>query len=154
MLVDALAALASLAGTTVVAAATTDAWEAARHKVAGLLGRGDQNRVTAAEGWLADTHRQLTQSSPADMQSIRAAQAKRWTDRFADLLDEDAGIETALRAWVTDMQPKLQSHPAIATDHSVAGTVTISAQDGGLAAGVIHGNVVPPGPLAPGPARS
>ena len=41
MLAEALMALASLAGNTVVAAATTDVWEAARRKFARLLGRGD-----------------------------------------------------------------------------------------------------------------
>ena len=34
-------ALAALAGNTVVAAAVTDAWEAARRGFARLLGRGD-----------------------------------------------------------------------------------------------------------------
>ena len=38
--------LAALAGNTVVAAATTDAWEAARRKFARLLGRGDPEAGT------------------------------------------------------------------------------------------------------------
>ena len=47
-------ALAALAGNTVIAAATTDAWEAARHKFARLLGHGDPNRTQAAERRLQD----------------------------------------------------------------------------------------------------
>ena len=41
---DSLMELASLAGRTVVAAAATDAWEAARRGFARLLGRGDPDR--------------------------------------------------------------------------------------------------------------
>ena len=43
MLADTLMALAALAGNTVVAAATTDAREAARRGFARVLGRGDPN---------------------------------------------------------------------------------------------------------------
>lgn len=154
MLTDALVALASLAGNTVIVAATTDAWEAARHRIADLLGRGDDSRSAAAERWLAETRRQLTEPAGTDLAPIRVAQAKRWTDRFADLLDVDPRIETELRAWVAGVQAALPSHPVFAADHSVAGTVTISAQSGGIAAGVIHGDVNPPGPPVPGPAYS
>ena len=41
MLAESLMALAALAGNTVVAAATTDAWEAARRGFARLLGHGE-----------------------------------------------------------------------------------------------------------------
>jgi hypothetical protein len=45
MLGETLMALAALAGNTVVAAATTDVWEAARRGFARLLGRGDPDRT-------------------------------------------------------------------------------------------------------------
>ena len=52
MLAEGLMALAQLAGQTVVAAAVTDAWEAARHKFARLLGRGDPGRPSwQSSGW-------------------------------------------------------------------------------------------------------
>jgi hypothetical protein len=41
-----------------------------------------------------------------------------------------------------------------AADHSVAGNVKISADRGGFAAGVIHGNVAPPNPTVLGPTTS
>ena len=42
-----------------------------------------------------------------------------------------------------------------ASDHSVAAghDVNITASDGGTAAGLIHGNVAPPGPPPPGPVQ-
>jgi hypothetical protein len=40
-----------------------------------------------------------------------------------------------------------------AADHAVAAgrDLSIHADGGGIAAGVIHGNVAPPGPTVPGP---
>ncbi len=68
MLAETLMALAVLAGNTVVAAATTDAWEAARHGFARLLGRGDPDRTKVAERRLAETHEQLTVAAGADLE--------------------------------------------------------------------------------------
>ena len=48
MLAEGLIALAQFAGQTVTAAAVTDVWEEARHKVARLLGRGDPSKIQAA----------------------------------------------------------------------------------------------------------
>jgi len=56
-LVEGLLALASLAGQTVVAAAATDAWEAAKGGVARLLGRGDPKQEQLAEQRLEETHK-------------------------------------------------------------------------------------------------
>ena len=62
-LVAALMALAALAGNTVVTAAVTDAWEAARKKFARLLGHGNPDKTKVAEGRLAETHEQLTEAT-------------------------------------------------------------------------------------------
>lgn len=58
-MLEALIALAALAGNTVVSAATTDAWEAARGKFARLLGRGDAKKEQLADMRLEETRRQL-----------------------------------------------------------------------------------------------
>ena len=88
MLAEALTALASLAGNAVVAAATTDAWEAARRGFARLLGRGDPKQEQLAAGRLEETHKQLVGAAGADLDQARAAQAQRWAGRLADLLEE------------------------------------------------------------------
>ena len=46
-------------------------------------------------------------------------------------------------------------YQVVASDHSAAAgrDVNITASGGGTAAGVIHGNVTPPGPTQPGPAE-
>ncbi len=156
MLAEALVALAALAGNTVVAAATTDAWEAARHKFARLIGRGDPKQEQLADGRLEETHKLLAEPEGADVEQVRAAQAQRWAGRLADLLEEDPGMEADLRAVVQEVQALLPAGMVSAADHAVAAgrDVNIRADRGGIAAGVIHGNVAPPGPTHPGPAAS
>jgi hypothetical protein len=153
---EVLIALAQWAGQTVAAAAVTDVWESARRKFARLLGRGDARKTEAAERWLAETRDQLTAMEAADLDRARAAQAQRWEGRFADLLDEDPGTEADLRALVEEVAAALPAGVVSATGHAVAAgrDVSINADRGGIAAGVIHGNVAPPGPPGSGPAVS
>src|ERR1035441_1886168 len=102
-LVAALMVLAALAGNTVVTAAVTDAWEAARKGFARLLGRGDPDRTKAAERRLAETHDQLTEATSADLERVRAALEAQWTTRLADLLEDDPGVEADLRTLVAEI---------------------------------------------------
>jgi len=150
MLAEELAALAVLAGNTVVTAATTDVWEAAKRGFARLLGRGDPDRTKAAERRLAETREQL---SVADTDLESALQAQ-WATRLADLLEEDPGAESELRALIEEVRAALPGGMVSAADHSIAvgRDLKITASGGGVAAGVIHGNVAPPGPSGPGPA--
>ena len=154
MLAETLMALAALAGNTVVAAATTDAWEAARQGFTRLLGRGYPNRTRLAERRLAETHEQLTSADSKDLEQARAALAERWAGRLADLLEEHPDAEADLRVLVQEIQAALPAPMVSAADHAVAAgrDVTISAASGGVAAGVVHGNVAPPDPTRPGPA--
>jgi hypothetical protein len=155
-LTDELAALASLAGSTLVTAAVTDAWEVACRGVARLLGRGDPGRAQLAERRLDDTHRQLARPEGGELDQVRAVLAERWAGRLADLLEEDPGAVADLRAVVQEIQAALPAGMAAAAGDAVAAgrDVNIWASDGGVAAGVIHGNVMPPGPTGPGPAAS
>jgi hypothetical protein len=155
-MLEALLALAALAGNTVVAAATTDAWEAARRQFARLLGRGDPDKAKAAERRLEQTHDQLTNAAGEDLERVRAALEAQWVTRLADLLEDDPAVEAELRAVVEEIRSQLPAGTVAAADHSVAAgrDVNISASQGGVAAGVIHGNVAPPGPTRPDPEGS
>jgi hypothetical protein len=156
MLAETLTALGALAGNTVVAAAATDAWEAARRGFARLLGRGDPARTEMAEQRLTETREQLTGAEGEDLEQARAALAQRWAARLADLLDEHPDAEADLRGLVKEIQAALPAGMVSAADHAVAAgrDVNISATSGGVAAGVIHGNVATPGPTRPGPANT
>lgn len=152
---EGLVALAQWAGQTVAAAALTDGWELVRGRFARLLGRGDARKTRVAEQWLVQTHERLADAPDGELEPVRVAQAERWAGRFADLLDEDPGVEAELRALVEEIVARLPATPVSAVDHSVAAgrDMTIAASGGGIAAGVIHGNVAPPGPTWPGSAQ-
>lgn len=155
-LAENLMALASLAGTTVVAAAVTDAWETTRQGVARLLGRGDTDRDELVKRRLDETRSQLTTATEADLQQARTVLAAQWVTRLADLLDEHPETEAELQALVAQIQAELSAGAASATDHSIAAghDMNIEASTGGLAAGVVHGDIAPPGPTGPGPVRA
>jgi hypothetical protein len=151
-----LAALAQFAGQTVAAAAITDMWEAVAGRIARLLGREDARKAEVAQRWLGQTREQLAAAAPgAELERVREAQAERWAGRFADLLDEDPSLEAELRALIEDVAAQLPAATVSAADHSVAAgrDVMITASGGGIAAGVIHGNVAPPDPTSPGPVQ-
>jgi hypothetical protein len=152
---DVLVALAQFAGQTVAAAAITDVWESARGRFARLLGRGDTRKTKVAQRWLAQTREQLIVAAPGkDLEQLQEAQAERWAGRFADLLDEDPGVEAELRVLVQEVAADLPAGPVKVMSHSVVAgrDVRITASRGGIAAGAIHGNVTPPDPTGPGPA--
>ena len=155
-LAEALVALAALAGNTVVTAAVTDAWESARKGFVRLLGRGDPAKTQLAGERLAESHDQLTQATGADLEPVHAELEAQWLTRMRDLLEEDPGAEADLRTLVQEIQARLPAGMVSAAGHAVAAgrDVNISADRGGIAAGVIHGNVAPPGPTHPGPATS
>ena len=154
-LAEALVALAALAGSTVVTAAVTDAWESARKGFARLLGRGDPGKTKLAEERLAQTHDQLAQSTGADLEQTRTALEAQWVTRLTDLLEEDPDVEADLRTLVEEIQAQLPAGIVSAADHSVAagGNVTATAKSGGVAANVVHGDVHA-GPTRPGPVSS
>ena len=156
MLGETLLALTALAGQTVVDAAATDVWQKAERRYAQLLGHGDVAQTHLVEQWLEETHEQLAGQAGADMTLIRAALAGRWAGRWADLLEENPAAEPELRALVQEIQAALPAGTVSAADHAVAAgrDVNISAASGGVAAGVIHGNVTPPDPTLRGPAST
>lgn len=133
-------ALVALAGNALVAATVTDAWEEVRRRVAQLFGRGQLDPGTAQR--LDATHDQLEAASaaPEELERVRAAEAVRWETRFGDLLADFPQAEAELRALLAEIQTM---PPVTDTDHAVAvgRDMTLQADRGGVAAGVIHGNV-------------
>lgn len=141
-------ALAATAAAALVQAMVTDGWEGVRHKIARLFGRGQPD--TAIERRLDATREQLTAAAPGDLATVQAALVAQWEIRFADLLADHPGSEAELAALIKEIRPAVT-----ASDHAVAagGNVTATAQGGGVAANVIHGDVHA-GPTRPGPGSS
>jgi hypothetical protein len=101
-----------------------------------------------------ETRKQLTTAAGADLERVRAALEAQWATRLTDLLDEDPDVEAELRSLVEEIRAQLSAGVVSAADHSLAAgrDVNISASGGGVAGGVIHGDVAPPGPTQPGSA--
>jgi hypothetical protein len=118
MVVESLIALTALAGQTVVAAASTDAWDACKRGFARLLGRGDPKKEQLAEQRLEETRQQL---AGTDSDQVRAAQAAEWKTRLADLLQENPDAEADLLLATSlfgDLAATLREHrPARLAEH-------------------------------------
>ena len=148
-----LVALALLAAQTVVAAASTDAWAAAKSGVARLLGRGDPERERLAGQRLDQARDQLQAAPPGqELDGVHAELVAVWRTRLADLLEEHPDAAGDLQALVDQVQAQLPAASVSSADHAVAAgrDVKITASGSAVAAGVIHGDVMPPGPSVPG----
>jgi hypothetical protein len=76
-----------------------------------------------------------------------------WQTRLLDALEEDPGLASELQVLVDAVWAQLPGGTASAAGHGVAaGRNVIITASGGVAAGVIHGNVMPGNPMSPGPA--
>jgi hypothetical protein len=151
---EVLLSLASLAGRTVAAAAATDAWESVKRRFARLLGRDDAARADVMERRLEQAREDL-RGVPADqLEQARALVAVAWQTRLLDVLDEHPEMAAELRALVDEVRLQLAVGTASAAGHGVAAArdVAITASGGGVAAGTIHGDVMPSNPTGPGPA--
>lgn len=83
--------LTTLAGRTLVGAAASDVWEAAKRGFTQLLGRGDPKRTERAEQVaelrLDHTREELAGMSGPELEKNRDHQAAMWATRLADLLE-------------------------------------------------------------------
>ena len=142
-----VATLVVLAGNALVTAAMTDAWEDIKHQVARLFGRGQAD--PKIEQRLEATRAALGAATPAKLDAVRAHEAAKWSGRLSDLLEDYPDAEAEVRVLVDEIQMKVST---TAYHSAVAGRDMLALADhGSVAANVIHGNVMPPGPQLPGP---
>jgi len=108
-----IASLVALGGNTLVAAAVSDGWEAARDRIARLFGRGQPD--PAIERRLDATRDQLSAASPADVEQVKAEAAAAWAVRLNDLLADRPDAAGQLRVLVEDV-----GHTVTATQKAAA----------------------------------
>lgn len=89
-------ALAALAANTIVATAVTDAFEGLRAKVARVFGCGEPGPGIRRR--LDATRQRLAAVTREEQERERAAQARQWETRFADLLADFPEAAGELRA--------------------------------------------------------
>jgi len=143
-----VAALAAQAGTALVQAMVADGWKGMRSRVARLFGRGEAD--PAIERRLDAAREQLAAAPPSELTRVQTTLANQWQTRFEDLLADYPGAQAELAALVDELNVVMS-----ASGHSVAaaGDMNVAADHGGVAAGVIHGDVRT-GPTRPDPAFS
>lgn len=129
-----LDALAALAGNTLVTAAVTDGFEAVRHKVARLFGRGKPE--AGVERRLDATRQQLTAAAPGELDNVRGAQAGKWQTRFADLLEDRPEAAVELSVIVAELQAVVRD-----VGGAVRNTITGSVVHGPVLMGRDFGDI-------------
>jgi anti-sigma factor RsiW len=137
MLTEALVALASTAGTTLVGAMATDAWQTARTGITRLFGRGSEARRADIEAQLDRNEAAVRQSERPDQ--IRQMLAPGWQVELQGLLEQSPEAEPELRELVGQIQQALPAAQR-AWVQNIVQNVTASAS-GAFAAGAIGGNV-------------
>ncbi|WP_030243876.1 hypothetical protein [Streptomyces sp. NRRL S-350] len=157
MLPEVLSALAMSGGTAVMTAAGTEAWEGFRGRVAAWFGRGNAQRESAELERLARTAAELAAAEGGQLERLRIRQEASWQARFEAFLEdlpegerERAG--EALRELLAESAAQAQVSAGDG-GMAVGGNVHISAQEGSVAAGVIHGGVQIGHPQVPDPSK-
>ncbi|MFE9440823.1 hypothetical protein ACFYO2_17840 [Streptomyces sp. NPDC006602] len=155
MLDQALIALAASGGTALVGAAGTDAWRGLRQAVARWFGRGDAQREQVELERLDQTAAAVQATDSAEAEQARNRQEVAWQTRIEALLESLGGTEREraaeqLRSLLA--QHAAQSGVAAGPGGLAANTVDVHAEQGSIAAGVIHGGAqigTPPMPAPP-----
>ncbi|MEV6114766.1 hypothetical protein AB0L59_20165 [Streptomyces sp. NPDC052109] len=125
--------------------------------MARLFGRGDDRTTQVTLVRLDRTAAALGQAAADDAERVRAGEETSWQTRFQDLLDELPEREREEAA--ADLRELVESVSrqggATAGDGGLAvgGNVSIRADRGSAAAGVINGGVHLGTPHQPGPAQ-
>ena len=155
MLPEAMSALAEAGGAAIVKAAGTDAWQTFREAVARWFSHGEARREQLELERLARTEGALQAARPAEMERVRIRQEAAWQTRIESILE---GLDGDERDWKAGQLQVLLSDYLPARDRGVSagagglatsGDVTIRADHGSIAAGVLQGGYR----LAPLPSR-
>lgn len=159
MLPEALEALAAAGGTAVVQAAGTDAWAGFRDRLARLFGRGDEHQAGQVAGRLDQAAAALDQAGQAEAEQVRSRLEVSWQTRLEDLLDSLDGPDREATAGqlreLVDLAGRQAAGGVSAGEGGIAagGDVTIRAEGGSVAGGVISGGVSIGDPPMPGPGQ-
>ncbi|WP_198544754.1 MULTISPECIES: hypothetical protein [unclassified Streptomyces] len=114
MLAEGLVAVAATAGSGLVQAMTTDAWQQCRDRAARLLGRGDAGEESRQQTRLDRTRAELTQAAAAgdeEGRQIVVRQSAAWQTRFEDLLETSPEQEAPMRELLGFLREQLPSAP-------------------------------------------
>ena len=159
MLPEALSALAEAGGVAIVKAAGTDAWQGFRDAVARWFSREETHHEQAELERLTQTEIALQAARPAEMERVRIRQEAAWQTRIEGVLESLDGDQRDRKA---DQLQALLNEYLSARDRTVSagvgglatsGDVTVRADHGSIAAGVLHGGIQISPPTKPDPLK-
>ncbi|MFF5077949.1 hypothetical protein ACFY36_12920 [Actinoplanes sp. NPDC000266] len=107
MVADWLVALAATAGSTIVGAATGDAWGTAKEGIAQLFRRSGERRRELAQRWAEETAVEILATPTERRPEAQQRLASVWQQRLADLLDEFPEMAEELQAWTDHVRTEL-----------------------------------------------
>ncbi|MFH8884669.1 hypothetical protein [Streptomyces californicus] len=111
-----LTALAASGATTFVGLMATEAWSQVRGRLAGFLGRGEDDEVIDAE--LEESRAELTAARAEDDEEAAADIEAEWRNRLRRTLRADPEAAGELRAILAELAPRQPSGPAVAINHN------------------------------------
>ncbi|MFF2927627.1 hypothetical protein ACFVTP_35400 [Streptomyces celluloflavus] len=155
MLEQALAALAAAGGAAVVQAAGTDAWAGLRQAMARWVGRGHVQRERTELERLDRTAGELEVAEAAEAERVRVRQEAAWQARIEALLESLDDIERIRAA--EELRALLAQHTsrggvsAGSGGLAVGGNMEVHAEQGSIAAGLLHGGAHVSPPQVPDP---
>ncbi|MFE7582229.1 hypothetical protein ACFU5Y_11810 [Streptomyces gardneri] len=157
MLEQALTAVAAAGGLAVVQAAGTDAWTGVRQAVARWFGRGDGERERVELERLDRTAEALAAAEGDTAVSLRVRQEAAWQTRIEavlEQLDDTERRDAADELWA--LLDRYRTPGGASADHkgvAISGDVTARATRGGIAMGVVNGEVRIGPPPTPDPSQ-
>ena len=107
MLEEAVEAIVTAAGSAMVGAMATDAWDEAKSLVARLLGRGDSRRVEAMTVQLEEDATLVAKSGNNVIDAVRAELVPVWRRRLADFIEANPEAASELQAFVERVEAQL-----------------------------------------------
>jgi tetratricopeptide (TPR) repeat protein/DNA-binding CsgD family transcriptional regulator/MinD-like ATPase involved in chromosome partitioning or flagellar assembly len=130
----------ALVGSSVVEAAATDEWRSVRESTLSLIGQSNPRRTREVERLLDKTREQLRNAAAENLEQTQIDLGVQWTNSFADLLADQPDAVTLLRALLDEIRVDI---PEDVKDQQVPirQDVTVRADRGSVAAGMIHGPV-------------
>ena len=103
-----LATLASTAGTTIVAALATDAWEKTKTAIGGLCRKTHPDRAAGVEADLVDTHAELLAAQATGDTQTEQDLAADWQRKLRRFLTTDPDVADELRRILDELSPTLR----------------------------------------------
>lgn len=120
-----IAALAGTAGTAIVTALTTDAWNGVRDRTLALWQRARPGRAAAVADELDASRQELLDAQVTGDSDVEAEVRAEWQGRVRRLLTAHPELTEELRALLSELSPDPAASPAVSQQATASGQARI-----------------------------